>query len=103
LKLDTFWWGQYSGGMATKTTLKELYSFPGFRARATLKPHATDPEGRIVTLERRQKKRFVPAAAKRYAAFGIAELTWCGIWMPEQPASTLRLNTAGCTARTVRP
>jgi len=89
--------------MATKTTLKELYSFPGFRARTTLKPHATDPEGRIVTLERRQKKRFVPAAAKRYAAFGIAELTWCGIWMLEQPTSTLRLNTAGYTARTVKP
>jgi ribosomal protein L34 len=88
--------------MATKTTLKDLYSFPGFRARATLKPHSTDPEGRIVTLERRQKKRFVPAAAKRYAAFGIAELTWCGIGMPVQPASTLRLNTAGYTARTVR-
>ena len=89
--------------MATKTTLKELYSFPGFRARATLKPHAADAAGRIVTLERRQKKRFVPAAAKRYAAFGIAELTWCGIWMLEQPASTLRLNTAGYTARTVKP
>jgi hypothetical protein len=89
--------------MATKTTLKELYSFPGFRARATLKPHATDPEGRIVTLERRQKKRFVPAAAQRYAAFEIAELTWCGIWMPVQPAPTLRLNTAGYIACTVRP
>ena len=88
--------------MATKTTLKDLYSFPGFRARARLKPHFADSEGRIVTLERRQKKRFVPAAAKRYAVFGIAELTWYGIWMPVQPASTLRLNTDGYTARTVR-
>jgi len=89
--------------MATKTTPKELYSFPGFRARATLKPHAADPDGRIVTLERRQKKRFVPAAAPRCAAFGIAEPTWCGIWMPGQRVSTLRLNTAGYIARTVRP
>ncbi len=89
--------------MATKTTLKELYSFPGFRARATLQPHATDADGHIVTLERRQKKRFVLAAAQHYAAFGIAEPTWCGTWMPGQPVSTLRLNTAGYSARTVRP
>ena len=88
--------------MASKTTLKELYSFPGFRARAKLKPHATDSDGRIVTLERRQKKRFVLAVAQPCAAFGIAESTWCVIWMPGQPVSTLRLNTAGYSARTVR-
>ncbi len=87
--------------MATKTTLKELYSFPGFRARATLKPHAADSDGRIVTLERRQKKQFVLAVAQQCAAFGIAEPTWCG--MRVQPASILRLNTDGYTARTVRP
>jgi len=47
--------------MNTKTTLKDLYSFPGFRASARLRPHADHPGARIVTLKRRQKKRFVPA------------------------------------------
>jgi hypothetical protein len=89
LKLDTFWCGQYSVEMATKTTLKDLYSFLGFSAHATLKPHAKDPEGLIVTLERRQKKQFVPVAAQRYEVSGIAEFPWCGIWMPVQPASTV--------------
>ena len=42
--------------MKTKKTLRDLYKFPGFRARATLKPHPEDTEGYIVTLERRQKK-----------------------------------------------
>jgi len=41
--------------MKTKNTFRDLYTFPGFRARATLKPHPEDPEGRIVILERRQK------------------------------------------------
>ena len=41
--------------MKTKNTLRDLYRFPGFRARATLKPHPEDPEGCIVILDRRQK------------------------------------------------
>lgn len=41
--------------MKTKTTLRDLYRFPGFRARATLKSHPEDPEECMVTLERRQK------------------------------------------------
>src|SRR5450759_2625162 len=42
--------------MKTKKTLRDLDKCPGFRARATLKPHPEDTEGYIVTLERRQKK-----------------------------------------------
>ena len=42
----------------TKKTMRDLYKFPGFRARATLKPHPEDEEGYIVTLDRRQKKPF---------------------------------------------
>jgi hypothetical protein len=41
--------------MKTKNTFRDLYSFPGFRARATLKRHPEDHEGYIVILERRQK------------------------------------------------
>ena len=89
--------------MKAKNTLRDLYKFPGFRARATLKSHPEDPEGYIVTLERRQKKLFVPAAVQRHQAIGIGELIGCGTWMPEQPAFILNLSIAGLPAHNAKP
>jgi hypothetical protein len=89
--------------METKNTLRDLYKFPGFRARARLKPHPEDPEGCMVTLERRQKKRSVPAAGQRHQAIGTGERIWCETWMPDQPASILRSSIAGLPARIVKP
>jgi hypothetical protein len=89
--------------MKTKKTLRDLYKFPGFRTRATLKPHPEDPEGCMITLERRQKKRFVPAAVQRHQAIGTGELIGCETWMPEQPASILNLSIAGLPARIAKP
>jgi hypothetical protein len=85
--------------MKAKNTLQDLYKFPGFRARATLRSNPQDPEGCIVTLERRQKKQFVPAAVQRHQAIGTGERIWYEIWMPDQPASILRLSIAGLPAR----
>ena len=89
--------------MKTKKTLRDLYKFPGFRARATLKLHPEDTEGCIVTLERRQKKLFVPAAVQRHQAIGTGELIGCETWMPEQSASILNLSIAGLPARNAKP
>ena len=89
--------------MKTKNTLRDLYKFPGFRARATLKSHPEDPEGYIVTLERRQKKRSVPAAVQRHQTIGTVELIWCETWVPEQLASILNSSIAGLPARIVKP
>ena len=89
--------------MKTKNTLRDLYKFPGFRARATLKSHPEDPEGCVVTLERRQKKRFVPAAVQQHQAIGTVERIWCETWMPDQPASILRSSIAGLPARIAKP
>lgn len=89
--------------MKTKNTLRDLYKFPGFRARATLKPHPEDTEGCIVTLERRQKKRFVPAAVQQHQAIGIGELIWYETWMPDQPASILSSSIAGLPVRIAKP
>jgi hypothetical protein len=89
--------------MKTKKTLRDMYKFPGFRTRATLKPHPEDTEGYIVTLERRQKKLFVPAVAKCRQVFGIGQRIWCEIWMPEQPLSILSSSIAGLPARIVKP
>jgi len=89
--------------MKTKKTFRDLYKFSGFRARATLKPHPEDIEGYIVTLERRQKKPFVQAAAQFHPAIVTDGLIWCGTWMPEQPASILSLNTAEMLVRIAEP
>jgi hypothetical protein len=89
--------------MKTKNTLRDLYKFPGFRARATLRSNPEDIEGCTVTLERRQKKRSVPVAVQRHQAIGTGELMWCETWMPEQPASILRLSIAGLPARIAKP
>lgn len=40
-------------GMKTGRTLRELFSFPGFVAMATLTGVFGDPKARIVTLRRR--------------------------------------------------
>jgi len=89
--------------MKTQKTFRDLYSFPGFRARADLKPHPGDSGGYIVTLERRQKKRSVPDAARGYPVLGIDAHTWCATSMPDQPVFTLNSNTGGFPARTVKP
>jgi hypothetical protein len=89
--------------MKTKNTLRDLYKFPGFRARATLISNPEDPEGCIVTLERRQKKQSVPVAAQRHQAIGTGELMWCETWMPDQPVSILRSSIAGLPARNAKP
>lgn len=51
------------------TFLKDLYSFPGFRAQARIKLHPEHQGAMIVTLRRRQKKRFV--AAERLTVSGM--------------------------------
>jgi len=89
--------------MKTKKTMRDLYKFPGFRARATLKPHPEDEEGYIVTLDRRQKKPFVPAAARLHQDIVTGGLILCETWMPGQPASILSLNIAGLPAPIVTP
>jgi len=89
--------------METIKTLNDIYSFPGFRARAKLNAHPKDPDGRIVELERRQKKQCAQPAAKRYQGSVTGALTWSVTWMPEQPVSILHSNTGGLPAHGARP
>ena len=89
--------------METIKTLRDIYSFPGFRARARLKPHPKDPDGRIVRLERRQKKRFAQDAVGRSQAIETEELTWSETWMLGQPAYILNSSTAVLPARIAKP
>lgn len=89
--------------MKTRKYFRDLYSFPGFRARGTLRPHPEDSGGYIVTLERRQKKRSVRDAVKSYPVLEIAAHIGYETLMLERPAFTLNSNTGGFPARVVRP
>ena len=89
--------------METIKTLRDIYSFPGFRARARLKPHPKDPDGGIVRLERRQKKRFALYVGGQYQAFETDELTWSETWMPGQPEYILNSSTAGLPVQIAKP
>lgn len=88
--------------MDKKTTLKDLYSFPGFRAYGALRPHPEHAGAMILGLRRSQKKRHVPAvvinAVGMTAEHGLFET-----WMPAISRSTLRSRSGGLIARGARP
>lgn len=54
--------------MKSGRSLRELLSFPGFVAAATLKGVFGDPKTRIVILRRRKKRLCVPTAVTAAAA-----------------------------------
>ena len=89
--------------MKTKTTLKDLYSFPGFRALVRLKAHPEDPDARIVTLRRRQKKVFVPAVAMFNVIFMTAGCIASAMSQAPARACMLSLSTAGFFVQGARP
>jgi hypothetical protein len=87
--------------MKIKATLNALYSFPGFRAGSRLKGLFGDPQARIVSLERRQKKRSVHAASD-VLAFMIIFIIKSGTWIPAACASISSLSTVGYFAAGAR-
>jgi len=89
--------------MKTIKTLRDLYIFPGFRARSTLKSHPEDTNGYIISLERRQKKQLVHVVAQSHQAFGIEQRILSATLMPGQPASTLSSSIAGLLAGNAMP
>lgn len=90
--------------MKTKTSFSQLYSFPGFRARARFKGGVLgDPGARVVCLVRRQKKRCVQPVGRPPAAFTITGSTGYGIWTPGRCGSIWSLNTGAWTAAGAKP
>ena len=86
--------------MNTKTAFKDLYSFPGFRAGARLRPHTDHPGAQVATLMRRQKKRCAPAV--RYIEAGtIAAQDLFAISIQAVLRSTLSSRYAGLTVQSV--
>lgn len=87
--------------MKTKTSLRDIYSPPGFRARARFKSGILgDPQARVIQLERRQKKASALVAAVRSGLFGTGASIAPAPWTPAACASTWTSNTAAWPART---
>jgi len=90
--------------MKTKKSFSEIYSFPGFRARAKFKKGILgDPKARIVELVRRQKKRFVQPAANHPEVSTINVSTRSEISPVGISGSIWNLHTAELTANIARP
>ncbi len=49
--------------------LSDAYSFPGFRPQPTVRGVFGDPDARIITLDRRAKKRFAGAAGELHSGW----------------------------------
>ncbi len=89
--------------MKTKTSLKDLYSFPGFRALIRLRPHPEDPDARVVTLRRRQKKVLVPAADMSSAVFMTTGRIVSAMSQAVEHECMLSSSIAGFSAQGARP
>lgn len=87
--------------MKTKTTLSALYSFPGFKAIANLKGIYGDPESRIITLKRCQKKQSVPAVEQVYALIMIRKSNVFEICLLAVHGFFLSLNNDALLAKNV--
>lgn len=88
--------------MDTKLSFKDLYSFHGFKAKARLRPHPDHAGAMVVTLNRRQKKRFVNVAM--FTAVGT--ITEPGLYVTSILAvrlCTWNLRFAGSPATDVMP
>lgn len=89
--------------MKTKTSLKDLYSFPGFRALIQLRPHSEDPDARVVTLRRRQKKVLVPVADMSSVVFTTAGRIVSVMSQAAERECMLSSSIAGFSAQGARP
>jgi hypothetical protein len=58
--------------------LCDAYRFEGFRPRKTLRGWFGDPLARIITLQRRGKKRFVEDVGKFFGVFTTERRGWSG-------------------------
>jgi len=90
--------------MKTKKSLSEIYSFPGFQARAKFKKGILgDPKARVVALVRRQKKLFVRVATRPPKVITINAFTALEILIAGICGFTWNLSTAESVAKAARP
>ena len=85
------------------THIKDLYSLPGFRAQARLKEHPEVQGAYIVTLKRRQKKRYVPVALEAFEDSEVVAPTGCETWTPAERRFIWNSNTGAWPVRIANP
>ena len=57
--------------------LRDAYRFPGFVPARIIRGVFGDPQARVVSLKRRQKKQRVESVGVGTAAFTIRSFVWC--------------------------
>jgi len=87
--------------MKTCRRLRDLFSFPGFEARVTLKPMPADDNARIVTLRRQKKRRCARTAGIAAAAATINADAWRVMCVWPVAVCMWSLNAGGCSVRDV--
>ncbi len=81
--------------MHKSSRLVDEYSFPGFRPKARIKGKEYDPGGRVIVLERRQKKGpSADTAVGFITVFTTARLSGYAICLAAIPGYTLRSRRA---------
>lgn len=84
--------------MKTGHTLLELYRFVGFRPLGRLKGVWGDPHARVITLVRREKKRFVEVATRVGGISTTLELDKFEIWIAGTNVFTWKWKFVECIA-----
>lgn len=84
-------------------SLKDLYSFSGFRALVRLKPHPEDADARVVILRRRQKKVFVAVVVMPKVVFMTAGCIASVMFQAAARACMLSSSIVGFSASGARP
>lgn len=79
--------------MKEKRTLRELFSFPGFKAKEQLQGVFGDQKARIVELRRQKKDQYAQAVARVTAATTILRSDRCEISMLWDGAFICALNS----------
>jgi hypothetical protein len=67
--------------MKKHKTLKELFSFPGFKAANQLEGKFGEPKARIITLTRQKKLLYAPDARKNTRLAMTVKFVKYAIWM----------------------
>ena len=69
--------------LSNKRTLLAAYQVAGFRASARIEEYEHTPPAFVITLVRRQKKRYAAGAGRFIAAFTVDEIDACVISIAE--------------------
>jgi hypothetical protein len=85
--------------MAKRKYLVDEYRYAGFRALATVRIHPDDADGRIITLRRRQKKRYAAVAGRHTTHSTTGRYGLSATCAAEMPGYTSQSRYAECHAR----